>query len=149
MGQTITLQPAYHPTRILRRRDEEVWIEEGDFSDYTRAADSCFDVVPGLTGGALSFRLHDDSSRYLRHRGGFCFVEENDESQVFKDDSTFVLLPGGLASSGVLAPPCVAFEAVNLPGFYLAHTDFRVQMLRFTDTEEFKQNISWTTTKSS
>ena len=125
---------------MLRRRGEELWVEEQEWSPTN--ADSCFNVVLGLAGRAVSFQLQDNPKTYFRHHGGLCFVEDDDGSQIFKDDCTFIVHPVGFAAA---ITPSISLESINFPGFFISHSENRVQILQYADNDDYKQNSSWTT----
>ena len=140
IGQSVTLSPLSNSTKVLQRLGEEVWVRQLEWSPTH--TDSCFNVVHGLSGRAVSLQLRDNPDMYIRHHGGMCFVEENDGSQMFEDDSTFIVHSTGLAG-GMMSS--VSFESINFPGFFISHSADRVQIIQYSDTDDYKQNSSWIT----
>jgi hypothetical protein len=81
-------------------------------------------LPPLLTPGrSVSFSPASAPSQFARHAGFVMWSHGNDGSWLFRNDATFRVL-NGLANT----PGTISFEAVNFPGYYIVHMNFRVQI---------------------
>lgn len=90
-------------------------------SSVTPFYDSLFRVVPGLAssgGGLVSFESVNFPGRFIRHRNNQIFVEQNDNTALFRADATFRQV-AGLASSS-----WSSFQSYNFPTRYIRHRNF-------------------------
>ena len=89
-------------------------------SSVTPFNDSQFRVVPGLANSAsgfVSFESVNFPGRFIRHRNQQIFVEQNNNTDLFRADATFRQVPG-LANSS-----WSSFQSFNFPTRYLRHRD--------------------------
>ncbi|GHH43902.1 GH43 family beta-xylosidase [Streptomyces candidus] len=101
------------PDRYIRHREFRATLA----ADVTNLADSQFRVVTGLAGsGTVSLESANFPGYYLRHKNHEVWVEKNDGSTTFRNDSSFHRRPG---LSDTVAG--VSFESYNFPGRYLRH----------------------------
>ena len=135
-GKVYRFQSHNYPKRVMNQRGFEVWIDEFDASDDRNIS---FIIVKGLTGRGVSFRSLKYPDRYLHQREWLCFVDVFEDTQSFKDNSTFIPRIG-------LANPKDfhrSFEAINNPGYYIRHSSFRVRVDKYDETDLFRREASW------
>ena len=77
--------------------------------------DAYWKMVPGLAGQGVSFQSRNFPNRYLRHRGGQVWLDGFQDTNLFKNDATFVVRPGLSDASQT------SFESVNIPGAFIRH----------------------------
>jgi hypothetical protein len=90
-------------------------------------------LPPLLTPGrSVSFSPASAPTQFARHAGFVMWSHGNDGSWLFRNDATFRVL-NGLANT----PGTVSFEAVNFPGYYIVHMNFRVQIFPVRENRNF------------
>lgn len=72
-------------------------------------------MVTGLAGSGVSFQSVNYPNAYLRHRNGEVWLDNNDGSNLFRQDATFIQQPGLLDGNGV------SFQSHNLRDRWLRH----------------------------
>ena len=99
--------------KFIRHRNGESLIDGG-----VKPKDDIFwKMVPGLAGQGVSFQSKNFPNRYLRHRDGRLFLDDFNDSNLYKEDATFIVKPG-LADSKL-----VSFQSLNFPQHYIRHRD--------------------------
>jgi hypothetical protein len=84
-----------------------------------------------------SFRSLNYPDRYIRHRLSLGYVDSIVASdKLARNDATFRLVPG-------LAGRCRSFEAVNYPGYFLRHQNYRVKLAKQTGDPLFKEDATF------
>ncbi|HLA43822.1 MAG TPA: family 43 glycosylhydrolase, partial [Aggregatilineales bacterium] len=112
----IPVPDGVHPVRISTetgfiRHDGDSIVIDANVSDI---ADSQFQIVPGLADSdAISLESINRPGSFLRHRDGGIWLDENDGSDEFANEATWIEHPG-LADS-----TAVSFEAYSLADQYI------------------------------
>ncbi|MET0209439.1 MAG: AbfB domain-containing protein [Burkholderiaceae bacterium] len=91
------------------------------------AADGNWKMVAGLAGSGVSFQSQNYPNSYLRHRNGEVWLDQNDNSNQFKQDATFVQQPGLADGSGA------SFQSFNLRDRWLRHRNSLLYVEPVTD----------------
>jgi hypothetical protein len=118
---TLSFEAGNVPGQYMRHRFNEGVISPVG-SDLDRL-DSNFLVRPGLNGvrAAVSFESVNYPGTFLRHQNFRIKLMQNDGSQQFRDDASFVM--------GACDPNSycrTSFEAANIPGHYIRHRNFEL-----------------------
>ncbi|XP_057302590.1 uncharacterized protein LOC130636763 [Hydractinia symbiolongicarpus] len=102
-----------------------------------------YKIVQGLNGkpGTVSFQSLSDPSAYLRHRGFLAYVDKNDNSQLFKDDASFVIIMNKYFNG------YAAFQSSNYPSRYLRHQGYRIKLHEDDGSLLFKNDASFKISK--
>jgi beta-glucanase (GH16 family) len=91
-GGGVSFQSKAFPTRYLRHRNSEAWLDTNDGSDLFRQ-DATFNQRPGLSSASSSsFESWNYPGRYLRHRGSLLYVEAVSGATALAD-ATFMASP--------------------------------------------------------
>jgi beta-glucanase (GH16 family) len=91
-GGGVSFQSQNYPSRYLRHRHGEVWLDPDDGSALFRV-DATFNARPGqANGNATSFESWNFPGRYLRHRNSLLYVE-NLFTDLDRRDATFASGP--------------------------------------------------------
>ena len=98
---------------VIRHRDGRGRIDPA--GSVSPVADGNWKMVGGLAGSGVSFQSQNFPSKYLRHRNGEVWLDQDDGSTLFRQDATFNTR-AGLANGGA-----TSFESFNFPGRYLRH----------------------------
>jgi len=88
-----------------------------NYSDLHAVKDSAISLEQFSQGLTVSFRSINYPDYFIRHKNGEAWIDPNDNTQLFKLDASFRVVPG-LAN-----PHAVSFESVNYPGEYLRHAN--------------------------
>jgi hypothetical protein len=110
------------------------------------------DVPPGAE--TVSFEAVNYPNQYIRHTfflGVLTPVSSASDQAgaLVQADATFIVHRPGLGNDNdKLAPhngnqDLVSFEAVNYPGYFLRHQDFRVKLQRNDGTSQFRQDATF------
>jgi len=84
-----------------------------------------------------SFRSWNYPDRYIRHRLSLGYIDPIVASdKLGRKDATFRLVPG-------LTGRCRSFEAVNYPGHFLRHQNYRLKLAKQTDAQLFKEDVTF------
>lgn len=102
-------------------------------SDLDRA-DTTFFVRPGLSGTPQSVSLESVNYRghYLRHQNFRIKLNENDGSELFRKDASFVMREYDSVEKGWWY-----FESVNFPNHYIRHQNFELWLARTDRSQLF------------
>ena len=136
-AKEVQLKSKNFPTRYLRHRDNEIWLDEYS-TDALYQGDSTFTIVAGLAGEGVSLRSKNLPTYYIRHRDFDCFLQQDDGSAGFRRDATFIQRLG-LAD----AVNGVTFEASNPHGYYLRHLNNQFELGRNDVSETFKNDATF------
>jgi hypothetical protein len=100
-------------------------------AEISEVKETCVKPTLLVIGKRISFSPASNLSTFARHAGFDMWTHFNDGSPLFRADSSFkVVAP--LAGT----PGAVSFEAVNFPGYYIAHMNYRIHI--------FPANRDWT-----
>ncbi|UII19972.1 AbfB domain-containing protein [Fulvivirga ligni] len=110
-GDYLSWEAHNQPGKIIRHAGNRGRID----SNVSPAADGNWKMVPGLAGAGVSFESTNFPGRFLRHRGGEIWLDNNDGSQLFKEDATF------FARAGLADGNKYSFESYNFPGRFIRH----------------------------
>lgn len=84
-----------------------------------------------------SFRSWNYPDRYIRHRTLLGFLDRiTPRDNLGRKDATFKLVPG-------LAGQCNSLEAVNYPGWYLRHQNFRLKLAEHVEDRLFREDATF------
>ncbi|MFV2116295.1 AbfB domain-containing protein [Micromonospora sp. LOL_025] len=95
--------------------------------------------TPGGAGGLAAVTTPGFTDRYLRHRDNVTetSVITAASPDVDRRDAQFFVRPG------LADPDCVSLAAVNVPGTYLRHRDFRVRLDPYLDNSLFRADATF------
>ena len=102
----------------IRHRRYKMWFEKSGPNENFHG-DSVFSIVPGLNGEGISF---ETQSKYIRHSSHKCVLEEDDGTELFKSDATWI------PRNGLANPLEVSFESSNNPNWYMRHENSVVKI---------------------
>jgi hypothetical protein len=81
--------------------------------------------------------------RYLRHCDGDIRLEEDDQSDQFRMDSTWIIRTGLREAGDAEEAESVSFEPLNSPGHFLRHKDGLCREDPFEDSPLYRSDASW------
>ncbi|XP_057315557.1 uncharacterized protein LOC130656375 [Hydractinia symbiolongicarpus] len=121
----------YPSFRIGERHGKQVYIINSGKPSYK--------IVSGLNGkpGTISFQSVTNPHAYLRHRGFLAFVDRNDNSQLFRDDASFIIIMNKFFNGYAV------FKSSNYPHRYLRHQGYRLKLHRYDGSHLFKLDASF------
>merc|ERR1711988_1845029 len=127
-------QKVNFPGHYLRHQNFRIFLHERDGSDLFDA-DSTFEFVSPNCGdaegyGFFSFRSVNFPDRYLRHKNFELWLDENDGSDLFDQDTTFAL-----------ASDPVRFKSYNFRDKSMRHCNFEGFLHDTEDNDDFYFNI--------
>jgi hypothetical protein len=140
-GENVSLAPSkYAGSSITIMSGGEVIISP---RTNTSAASYTFVTLPGNTpkAGSFSFK-HAGSERYLRVQGFRVRVAEDDGTNAFKQETSFIVSDSLTGNPGE-----VSYESVSTPGSYLGVADNMGVYITKADSNPKKKTCSWLTTK--
>jgi hypothetical protein len=82
-----------------------------------------------------------NTNKYIRHASFVTWHHENDNSDLFRQDSSFKPSPPLCGKPGY-----VSYESVNFPGYYLINDNGRGKIVPQEQTPEYNQRACWRTT---
>jgi len=95
-------------------------------------------VVSGLAGGnTVSLQYSGNSNKYIRHKNGLLYLEDNDGSDLFRFDASFGPVPGLKDSSKV------SLHAVNYVTGYLRHKEGRLHLDDWDGSDLMASDATW------
>ena len=115
-------------------------VKKMDFARVRAANQALIDGVPLLRiGAALSLKSASDPSRSLRHFNslGFTEVASGSSPELLKKDASWNVVPG-LADAD-----CLSFEAINVPGSFLRHQNFRLRIDPLDVNGSFREDATF------
>jgi len=132
--QKVSFQSVNFPGHYLRHQNFRIFLHERDGSDLFDA-DSTFEFVSPNCGdaegyGFFSFRSVNFPDRYLRHKNFELWLDENDGSDLFDQDTTFSLFGD-----------CVRFKSYNFRDKSMRHCNFEGFLHDTEDNDDFYFNI--------
>ena len=133
MDKIVNLQPVNFPSRLMRHRNHELWIDESENSDLF-VKDSSFRIVRGLSGKGISFQSINFPDHYIRHFNFKVYLNKNDNSDLFKLDASF---------NPRREEKSFSFQSVNFPDHFIRHYRFRVIMSENDGSDQFNKDASW------
>jgi non-reducing end alpha-L-arabinofuranosidase len=99
-------------------------------------ADATWTVQAGLADSScISFESANDPGQYLRHYDFELYLEPNDGTSQFAQDSTFCPRPGNSGHG-------YSFESVNYPNKYIRHYDYVVYIASDGGSNPWDNNLS-------
>ena len=101
--------------------------------------DSQFEVVKGLAGIGISISIWSKNypEYYFGHAGYECIIRKSDGSHLFKEDVTWLPVPGLADRSGV------SFTAYNYHGYYMRHSGYKLKIEKTNNTRLFHDDATW------
>lgn len=100
--------------------------------------DATWVVRAGLADGSrVSFEAKNHPGGYLRHHYGAVYQQQNDGSEQFALDATFVAVPGRNGHG-------VSFSSVNYPDWFLRHYAGEIYIARKGGPDPWDSERSWT-----
>jgi len=130
MSESVLLRAANRPTRVVRHRNRNFWLDELKPNDVRTHADAGMRLVAGWQAGTVRLESTHPSfnANYLCHEGSTfqgrqCFLRADDGTDAFYLRSTFHKVA---ALNGDQA--CFSLQSVNFPDKYLRHEGFRVKI---------------------
>lgn len=105
-----------YPYRYIRHSNNVARIDEAPFDP---TADMQWKLVPGLADqNAVSFQSVNNPNYYLRHSNSSVVLNQNDNSDLFKQDATFYKTEGFADSSWT------SFRSYNFPDKYIRQSNY-------------------------
>lgn len=99
-------------------------------AEISEVKETCIKPALLAIGRRFSFSPASNLSTFARHAGFVMWTHFNDGSPLFRADSSFKVVAPLAGTSGA-----VSFEAVNFPGYYIAHMNYRVHI--------YPANVDW------
>ena len=94
------------------------------------------DVIGKLVGRQFRFKSNNYPKRYFRHRNFEIWLDEYEDSGLFKLDSAFTIVPG-LSGSGI------SFKSENYPDHFIRHSNYKCYIHKYDGGDLFKKDASW------
>lgn len=138
IGQEASFQASNYLDRFIRHRQSLGYAEP--VSGELGLADSTFRIDPGLAGKCISLESHNYPGQFLRHQAWRIKLAANDNSDLFKQDATFCMVPGLASSTGV------SFESVNNPHHFIRHRNGELWVDDFDGTDLFRADATFNVT---
>jgi hypothetical protein len=141
VGQMITMHNAVNPTGVLTITNGGGLVMQDPST--INPQDGTFNVVAANNGkdGYVSFQSYSDANSYIRHSNFIGYVMPKDGSDMFNNDSSFIIVPP-LNN----APRIFSLQSFNYPDHYLmtvTNPDGSIQaVLRVPGAAT--DNASWT-----
>ena len=85
----------------------------------------------------VSLRSYNYPEYVIRHRNSEAFIDPNDNSELFRLDSSFRVRPG------LADPAAVSFESVNYPGYFLRHSNWRLILSPNDGSDLFRKDATF------
>jgi len=138
VGTEASFQTSNFNDRFIRHRNSLGYAEavSGDLG----RDDSTFRIDPGLAGRCISLESHNYPGQYLRHQAWRVKLAPNDNSDLYKQDATFCMVPGLATSAGV------SFESVNFPHHFIRHRNGELWVDDFDGSDLFKADATFNVT---
>ena len=93
--------------------------------------------MKGLCGNGISLQSNNYPKCYLRHSSYQARIDEYEDSNLFKRDSSFI------PHKGLANIEYYSFESFNYRGYYLRHCNYFLRIDRDDGTELFKQDATF------
>jgi Alpha-L-arabinofuranosidase B (ABFB) domain len=138
VGQEASFQTSNFNDRFIRHR-QSLGYAEAVSGDLGRD-DSTFKIDPGLAGKCISLESHNYPGQFLRHQAWRVKLAPNDNSDLFKQDATFCMVPGLATSAGV------SFESVNYPHHFIRHRNGELWIDDFDGSDLFRADATFNVT---
>jgi hypothetical protein len=146
------LESVNFPGHFVRHRNFELHVDPDDGSPLF-AQDAAWRRLPpplrSSPTGAMSIQSDNVPGRFVRHRDSLGFITFV-ESDLDRHDASFVMRRALLQpGEGALGMPrdvneiSVSLEAVNFPGHFLRHQDFRIKLHPDDGSLLFRQDASF------
>ena len=139
--------PSNYLNHKVRHQGYRAKIHSSDGSKLFKT-DSTWQIVQGLhnihnnnnnNGKIISIRSSDKYSNfYLRHRNFELWIDKEDDSLLFKKDSSFYQIEALNGKKGF-----VSFQSVNYPEYYIRHCHYLLRIDKSNNTQLFKDDASW------
>jgi len=135
VGQEASFQTSNFNDRFIRHRNSLGYAEavSGDLG----RDDSTFRIQPGLAGRCISLESHNYPGQFLRHQAWRVKLAPNDNSDLFKQDATFCMVPGLAHTAGV------SFESVNYPHHFIRHRNGELWVDDFDGSDLFRADATF------
>ncbi len=139
LGRTLKLH-VYLPNLQnyeVRHDDFRLSISRGDSNNEI---DSKFVVVPAINGQpGVSFQSRNYPDRFVRHRGGKCFLEKPSDDPNNNNDFSWLPQVGldTLTTNGKIP---MSFSS---NGWFMRHEDYEVNVQKESNASEFKKVATW------
>ncbi|MDO6810495.1 AbfB domain-containing protein [Zobellia galactanivorans] len=118
---------------VIRHLDGRVGIA----SDVVPVEAGQWNMVAGLAGSGVSFQSVDFPNKYLRHRGGEVWLDDVEDSALYREDATF------FEREGLADASATSFESFNYPGYYLQHRN-SLLYIDTVDTDSARNDATFT-----
>jgi hypothetical protein len=84
------------------------------------------------------YRFKSDNYRghFFRHRNSEIWLDKSENSELFKKDSTFIVVPG-LSGSGI------SFQSKNYPEYFIRHSNSKCYIHKYDGSDLFNEDASW------
>ena len=89
-----------------------------------------------LLGKTLRFKSKNFPNRYIRHRNLEMWLDQWQNSNLYKLDSAFDMVPG-LAGHGI------SFRSKNYPAYFLRHRGYKCFIHKSDGSDLFKKDATW------
>jgi hypothetical protein len=138
-----SLQPATWPGYLWRHQNFVGYISQiGDASGQGDKQDATFIPRAGLAdAGCVSFEAKNWPGYFLRQQNLRLNLVKNDGSDAASKDATFCVRP---ALNGATDIGVVSLEALSLPGYYIRHQNFVLNVVKNDDSNNAKTDTSFT-----
>jgi hypothetical protein len=127
-----SFQSYNYPTHYIRHRNYSGEITT--INSSLDKKDATFKSVPGLAGG-LSFESLNFPGYYLRHKNFRIFLERVTDTEQFRKDASFMVIPGLIYSitGNIMDMRYCTYMSINHPGYYLRHRNFKLYLEKGND----------------
>ncbi|HEY9834119.1 MAG TPA: AbfB domain-containing protein [Stenomitos sp.] len=93
-------------------------------------------LIGNLIGRKFRFKSSNFPDSCFRHRNFEIWLNKNEESALFKLDSSFTIVPG-LSGSGI------SFKSENYPDHFIRHQNYECYIHKYDGQDLFKKDASW------
>ena len=138
VGQEVSLQASNYPDRFIRHRHSLGYAEP--VSGALGRDDSTFRLVPGLAGRCISLQSRNYPGQFLRHQNWRIKLAPREDSDTYRQDATFCMVPGLATSAGV------SFESVNAPDHFIRHRGGELWVDRFDGSDLNRRDATFNIT---
>jgi len=138
VGTEASFQTSNFNDRFIRHRNSLGYAEavSGDLG----RDDSTFRIDPGLAGRCISLESHNYPGQFLRHQAWRVKLAPREESDLYKQDATFCMVPGLATSAGV------SFESANNPHHFIRHRNGELWVDDFDGSALFRADATFNVT---
>ena len=89
-------------------------------------------------GSKISFESANYPNHFMRHRNYEIWLDKRDDSDLYKNDASFIVRPALNGKEGY-----ISFESVNYPGRFIRHSGYVLWIHQSDESQLFKDDASF------